>query len=349
MIALQHGFRDRNTREPGLMMDIDNNIFDIQNRNRQGRVLDTPSRNWVYRLLPRRFWPYAQLARYDRPIGWQLLLWPCWWSAALAAVVCAKAGMKPECIPPLLWHLVLFLVGAIAMRGAGCTYNDLVDQRIDGVVERTRSRPLPSGQVSRLQAVLFMVLQSLAGLLVLTQFNCLTIILGLASLVIVALYPFMKRVIDWPQLFLGLAFNWGALLGWTASTGSLDWPPVLLYLGAIFWTIGYDTIYAHQDKEDDALIGIRSTARLFGRKTKPALFCLYGLMLVFTVSAFAIARIPMITLSGVILAATHMFYQIKALDIDRPDACLRLFRSNSNVGVLIFLGLVLSILWITVV
>lgn len=308
--------------------------------------MDAPAGHWVYRLLPLWLWPYAQLARWDRPIGWQLLLWPCWWSAALAAAgSCAESHMIPECFRLLLWHLVLFFIGAVAMRGAGCTYNDLVDQRIDEAVKRTRSRPLPSGQVSRTQAVVFIALQSLIGLFVLVQFNRFTIILGFVSLVIVAFYPFMKRVTDWPQLFLGLAFNWGALLGWTASNGNLDWPPVLLYLGAIFWTAGYDTIYAHQDKEDDALVGMRSTAQLFGTKTKPALFCLYGLMFIFTMTAFILVHIPLIALSGVIFAVVHMFYQIKVLDIDKPDVCLRLFKSNSIIGWLVFLGLVSGNLW----
>jgi len=328
------------------MINKDDPITDVQSQTRQGRVQDAPSGHWVYQLLPRGLWPYAQLARWDRPIGWQLLLWPCWWSAVLSLAVAAQSEISLSSLGPLLWHMVLFLVGAIAMRGAGCTYNDLVDRDIDNAVARTRSRPLPSGQVTGKQAVIFMLLQCLAGLVVLIQFNRFTIILGMASLAIVALYPFMKRITDWPQLFLGLAFNWGALLGWTAATGSLAWPPVLLYIGAIFWTIGYDTIYAHQDKEDDAIIGVRSTARLFDKQTKPALLVFYSLMLLCTTAALVLACLPLIALSGVVFAGVHMFYQIKVLDIHNPDACLWLFKSNTVIGLLLFLGILLGNLWL---
>lgn len=327
-------------------MSTNKHIPDIQRPNMQGHVMDAPSGHWVYHLLPARLWPYAQLARWDRPIGWQLLLWPCWWSATLAAAASAKSGTTHECIAPWLWHLLLFLIGAIAMRGAGCTYNDIVDHQIDAAVERTRSRPLPSRQVNRRQAACFMALQLLAGLLVLVQFNLFTICLGLASFILIICYPFMKRLTDWPQLFLGLVFNWGALIGWTAANAGLDWPPVLLYIGAIFWTVGYDTIYAHQDKEYDSLIGVRSTARLFGKQTKLALACFYSLMILFTTYAFILAGIPLIALTGVIFATIHMFYQIKVLDIHSPDACLWLFRSNTVVGLLIFLGLMLGGLWV---
>jgi 4-hydroxybenzoate polyprenyltransferase len=253
----------------------------IQSREAQGRVADAPSRHWVYRALPRSAWPYAQLARWDRPIGWQLLLWPCWWSAALASTEHARVGEPFMSLLPSPWHLLLFLVGSIAMRGAGCTYNDLVDENIDAQVERTRSRPLPSGQVTRRQAWAFLAIQALLGLVVLLQFNWFTVALGLASLVVVAVYPFMKRITNWPQLVLGLAFSWGALMGWAAAFGSLGMPALLLYCGAVLWTVGYDTIYAHQDKEDDALVGVRSTARLFGGRTKQWLYSLYGGALAF--------------------------------------------------------------------
>ncbi len=240
----------------------------VQTRDAQGRVADAPSGHWVYRALPRSFWPYAQLARWDRPIGWQLLLWPCWWSAALAASAYARPSDGFASLIPSPWFLVLFLVGAIAMRGAGCTYNDIVDAGIDAKVERTRSRPLPAGKVSRRQAWAFLLLQGLAGLAVLVQFNGFAILLGICSLAVVAIYPFMKRLTNWPQLVLGLAFSWGALMGWAAEFGDVSRPAVLLYLGSIFWVVGYDTIYAHQDKEDDALVGVKSPARLFGDATK---------------------------------------------------------------------------------
>jgi 4-hydroxybenzoate polyprenyltransferase len=320
----------------------------IQSRAGQGRVADAPSGHWVYSALPRRLWPYAQLARWDRPIGWELLLWPCWWSAALAASAHARMGEPLLSLLPSPWHLALFLVGAIAMRGAGCTFNDLADQKIDAAVERTRSRPLPSGQVSRRQAWLFLVLQALVGLAVLLQFNRFTILLGMASLAVVAIYPFMKRFTNWPQLFLGLAFSWGALMGWAAEFGELGAPAVLLYCGSILWVIGYDTLYAHQDKEDDALVGVGSTARLFGESTWSWLIVLYGGALMFIATAFAIAQVPLPALAGLAAAGIHMARQIRVLDIDDPDQCLRLFRSNGSVGLLIFLGLIGGALWMAI-
>ena len=318
----------------------------IQSRAAQGRVADAPSGHWVYRVLPRWLWPYAQLARWDRPIGWQLLLWPCLWSAAMAASAFPRPGDPLLTLLPTPWTLLLFLVGAIAMRGAGCTYNDLVDENIDNQVERTRSRPLPSGKVTRKQAWLFLLLQALVGLAVLLQFNSFAIPLGLCSLAVVAIYPFMKRFTNWPQLGLGLAFSWGALMGWAVEFGDLDGPAIMLYIGSILWVIGYDTIYAHQDKEDDALVGVRSTARLFGENTKAWLAGLYGGALACFAIAFASAQVPVPALAGLIAAGAHMARQITRLDIDNPDQCLRLFRSNNQVGWLIFLGLIGGALWV---
>lgn len=320
----------------------------IQSRGEQGRVADAPSGHWVYRALPRALWPYAQLARWDRPIGWWLLMWPCWWSAALAASADAVPGELLSQTLPSPWHLLLFLIGAIAMRGAGCTYNDIADRDIDEKVARTRSRPLPSGKVSIRQTWVFLIAQALVGLAVLLQFNSFAIIVGLASVVPVAIYPFMKRITDWPQLFLGLAFSWGALMGWAAHFGSLELAPLLLYFGSILWVIGYDTLYAHQDKEDDALVGVRSTARLFGANTKRWLVALYGGALLFFFVAFANAAVPMPALAGLLAAGAHMARQIRALDIDDPDQCLALFKSNSTVGWLIFLGLLGGGVWATI-
>ena len=303
-----------------------------------GRVADAPSHNFVYRVLPRWLWPYAQLARWDRPIGWQLLMWPCFWSSALAA----NADGAPDggfSLELKLAHLILFFIGAVAMRGAGCTYNDLVDHRIDLQVARTRSRPLPSGRVSRLQAKVFMALQALVGLVVLLQFNTFTIWLGFASLAIVAIYPFAKRFTDWPQFFLGLAFSWGALMGWAGVYGSLGWPALWLYCAAILWTIGYDTIYAHQDKEDDALVGVRSTARLFGEHTKIWLSAIYGAALLFFIAAFMTAHAGLFAYLGLLVAAVMLAWQILVLDIDNPDQCLKLFKFNNRVGFIIFVGL----------
>ena len=315
----------------------------VQKEGVRGRVFDAPSGHWVYHFLPRSLWPYAQLARWDRPIGWKLLMWPCFWSVILAMDAKGFASASHSYPVALaIWYLFLFFIGAVAMRGAGCTWNDLVDQKIDNKVERTRSRPLPSGQVSRLQAKIFMGLQCLVGLLVLVQFNLFSIILGVSSLAIVAIYPFMKRVTYWPQFFLGLAFNWGALMGWATIYGRLDYAPLSLYFGSILWTIGYDTIYAHQDKEDDAIVGVRSTARLFGEKTKAALVVLYGGFVLLSLAAFLLAGVPTLAYLGLLLAAIHMFYQIITIDIDNNSECLRLFKSNSTVGCLIFLGLVLG-------
>ncbi|GGE91797.1 4-hydroxybenzoate octaprenyltransferase [Stappia taiwanensis] len=298
-----------------------------------GQVADAVKGHWVDRRAPAWLRPYARLARWERPIGWWLLLWPCLWSSALAAIAAGAPWPNP-------WHLLLFLIGAVAMRGAGCTYNDLVDQDIDAKVARTRSRPLPSGQVSPLQAKLFMIAQALTGLLVLVQFNSFTIMLGFASLAVVAVYPFMKRVTSWPQLFLGFAFSWGALMGWAAEFGSLAWSPILLYAGGILWTIGYDTIYAHQDKEDDALVGVHSTARLFGDWTKPALALLYGGATVLFALAFSLADAGPAAFAGLALGLLHLLWQIVTLDIDDPDQCLKLFRSNGRYGWVLFLGLV---------
>lgn len=306
-----------------------------------GRVYDAPSDNWVYKVLPRAAWPYAQLARWDRPIGWQLLMWPCFWSSALAANRAAEVNALS--VGLFVFHLFLFFVGSVAMRGAGCTYNDLVDHDIDNEVARTRSRPLPSGRVNRFEAKTFLAVQALVGLLVLLQFNGFAIALGIVSLAVVAVYPFAKRFTDWPQFFLGLAFSWGGLMGWAAMFGSLAWAPVLLYVGSVAWTIGYDTIYAHQDKEDDALVGVRSTARLFGDNTKLWLAGLYGLTLVLLLLAYVAAGAGFLAYLGLIVAAVMFAWQILVLDIDNPDQCLALFKSNTRVGAVIFVGLLLSL------
>ncbi|AHK43600.1 MULTISPECIES: 4-hydroxybenzoate octaprenyltransferase [Ensifer] len=306
-----------------------------------GRVHDAPSNNWVYRVLPRALWPYAQLARWDRPIGWQLLMWPCLWSVALASGTAAAAGQFS--LGRFVFHSFLFIAGAIAMRGAGCTFNDIVDHDIDMEVARTRSRPLPSGRVSRFQAKAFMVLQALVGLVVLLQFNAVTIWLGILSLGLVAIYPFAKRFTDWPQFFLGLAFSWGAIMGWSAEFGTLSFAPVLLYGAAIAWTIGYDTIYAYQDREDDELIGVRSTARRFGDNPRPWLIGLYGLAIALMLLAFLAAGAGLFAYLGLLIAAVLLIYQILVLNIHDPSQCLALFKFNGVVGLIIFAGLVAAL------
>jgi 4-hydroxybenzoate polyprenyltransferase len=299
-----------------------------------GRVADATG-NWVDTTAPDWLKPYLRLTRLDRPIGWWLLLLPCWWSAALAAVANGAWGPNP-------WHVVLFLVGAIVMRGAGCTWNDWVDRDIDAQVERTRSRPIPSGQISPRAALLFLVAQALVGLLVLVQFNGFAVGVGIASLAIVAIYPFMKRVTYWPQIFLGLAFSWGALIGWAAACGRLEWPAILLYAGSIAWVIHYDTIYAHQDREDDALVGLKSTALLFGDRTKPALALFSAAAVLLIALAGFVANAGLVFALGLVVFAAHLAWQIARIDLSDPDSCLRMFRSNRDAGLILFAALVLD-------
>jgi 4-hydroxybenzoate polyprenyltransferase len=292
-----------------------------------GRVADATG-NWVDSLAPVYSRPYLRLARLDRPIGSWLLLMPCWWSVGLA-------GMHDGRFPSV-WHIILFFIGAFAMRGAGCTWNDLVDRHLDGLVERTRSRPIPSGQVTVTQATIFMLAQALVGLLVLIQFNRFTVVTGLASLLVVAVYPYMKRITYWPQIFLGLAFSWGALMGWPAAFGRLDWPALVLYAGSISWVIGYDTIYAHQDREDDLLIGIKSTALLFGERTPQMLATFYTGAVALIAAAGLMAGGGLVFAAGLIGFAAHLAWQITRLDIDDPAYCLVLFKSNRDAGLILF-------------
>ncbi len=297
-----------------------------------GRVADSTG-NWVDTLAPAWARPYLRLARADRPIGAWLLLLPCWWSAGLAAI----AAGQPY---PKAWHVLLFFVGAFVMRGAGCTWNDIVDRDLDAKVARTRSRPIPSGQVSVKAAAAFLLAQALVGLLVLVQFNSFTILTGVASLAIVAVYPLAKRITWWPQIVLGLAFSWGALMGYAAVFARLDAPALLLYAGSIAWVIGYDTIYAHQDREDDALIGVKSTARLFGARTRLALICFYALAVVLIGLSGAAAGAGPVFVLGCVFFGAHLGWQIERLDIDDPDLCLRLFKSNRDAGLILFAALV---------
>ena len=298
-----------------------------------GRVADATG-NWVDGLAPPFARPYLRLARLDRPIGSWLLLMPCWWSVGLA-------GMRVEQFPSL-WHVVLFFIGAFAMRGAGCTWNDLVDRNLDRLVERTRSRPIPSGQVTVAEATAFMVAQALIGFLVLIQFNRFTVFTGLASLLVVAIYPFMKRITYWPQIVLGLAFSYGALMGWPAAFGRLDWPAIVLYAGSISWVIGYDTIYAHQDREDDLLIGIKSTALLFGENTRPMLAGFYCGAVVLIGIAGLTAGGRLIFVLGLIAFAAHLAWQVVRLDINDSAYCLKLFKSNRDAGLILFGAMLLE-------
>jgi 4-hydroxybenzoate polyprenyltransferase len=298
-----------------------------------GRVADATG-NWVDGFAPPFLRPYLRLARLDRPIGSWLLLIPCWWSVGLT-------GIRTNHFPSL-WHIVLFLIGAFAMRGAGCTWNDLVDRDLDGLVERTRSRPIPSGQVTVAEATAFMMLQALIGFLVLIQFNRYTVVTGICSLLVVAIYPFMKRITYWPQIVLGLAFSYGALMGWPAAFGRLDWPALVLYAGSICWVIGYDTIYAHQDREDDLLIGIKSTALLFGEETRPMLAKFYAASVVLIGFAGLMVGGRFIFVLGLIGFAAHLAWQVTQLDINDSARCLKLFKSNRDAGLILFGAMLLE-------
>lgn len=297
-----------------------------------GRVADAPRGNWVDRYAPAGVRPYLQLARADRPIGGWLLMWPCWWSAGLAATAAGRAY-------PDLWHLALFLVGAHVMRGAGCVWNDFLDRKIDAEVERTRSRPLPSGRVSAKAALAFMVALALTGLVVLLQLNAFSIGLGIASLGIVAVYPLMKRVTSWPQAVLGLAFAWGGLMGWAVERGALAAPAFALYAAAIVWTIGYDTIYAVQDARDDPAAGVKSTARLFGARVREGVSILYLLAVVAAALALRLAGAGVLSWIGLSAFALHLVWQTRKLATPDAPTALMLFRSNRDAGLLLFAGL----------
>jgi 4-hydroxybenzoate polyprenyltransferase len=307
-------------------------------------VSDAAAGNWVDRLAPAWSRPYLRLSRADRPIGTWLLLLPCFWGVGLAAAAGSPRAWD-------LWIVAGCALGAFLMRGAGCTWNDITDREFDAAVARTRSRPIPSGQVTVRQAYLWMLVQALLAALILFTYNRATIGLGIASLGLVAIYPFAKRFTWWPQVFLGLAFNWGALLAWAAHTGSLGLAALLLYAAGIAWTLFYDTIYAHQDKEDDALIGVKSTARLFGARTKPWLRAFLALSVSLFALAALVALVPagasvprlMLVLAGVWGFGWHLAWQLARLDIDDPANCLRLFRANRDAGLIPVLFLAASL------
>lgn len=291
---------------------------------------DIAADDWIDRIVPAPARPYLRLARMDRPIGTWLLLIPCWWGTALATA--AILGPDPR---QSLIYAVLFAVGSLVMRGAGCTWNDILDRDFDARVARTATRPIPSGAVSVKQAIVFLAAQLLVGLAVLLYFNAFTIVIAISSLLLVALYPLMKRITYWPQAFLGVTFNWGALVGWAAVTGSLDLPVLLLYAAGIAWTLGYDTIYAHQDKEDDALIGVKSTALKFGANTRPWLWFFYALAVILLVAAFWTAGLQWTAYPFLAYAAFQLARQAATVDLDDPADCLAKFKSNRYAGLLV--------------
>ncbi|MDA5093317.1 4-hydroxybenzoate octaprenyltransferase [Aliiroseovarius sp. KMU-50] len=308
-----------------------------------GQVADAYQGNWVDHWAPEWSRPYLRLSRADRPIGTWLLLIPCWWGLLLAAGQSGRFGLYD------LWIALGCAIGSFLMRGAGCTWNDITDRKFDAAVERTKSRPIPSGQVSVRGAVIWMGLQALISLGILLTFNPAAIALGFLAVIPVLIYPFAKRFTWWPQAFLGIAFNWGALLAWVAHRGQLEWPAVALYLAGISWTLFYDTIYAHQDKDDDALIGVKSTARLFGEKTRQWLM----LFMILTIVMMALAVVQAMgarNILSLVLAlgapwamGWHLAWQMRVLDINDPDNCLRLFRANRNAGLIPVLFLAVSL------
>jgi 4-hydroxybenzoate polyprenyltransferase len=296
----------------------------------QASPADAIAHSWVEHVSP-RLRPWLQLMRLDRPIGTWLLYWPCVFGLILGAAAEERRFTEWRDFE----YLGLFGIGALVMRGAGCTFNDIIDRRIDAAVARTRGRPIASGAISATQALIFLAAQCLVGLLILLQLNWFSVFLGASSLLLVAAYPFMKRITWWPQAWLGLTFNWGALLGFTAQTGRIDAAVLMLYAGLFFWTLGYDTIYAHQDRDDDALVGVKSTARLFGADSKKWILRFYA-------AAFTLMLASGFTehtgwpFGLVILAAgAHLLWQVRALNIDDADNCLHVFRSNRETGALI--------------
>ncbi|PIE16889.1 MAG: 4-hydroxybenzoate octaprenyltransferase [Rhodobacterales bacterium] len=310
-----------------------------------GQVSDAVADNWVDRFAPPWTRPFLRLSRADRPVGTWLLVLPCWWGVLLAGWAGEDFGLFD------VWIILGCGIGAWLMRGAGCTWNDITDRKIDAQVARTRSRPIPSGQVSVKAALIWMGVQALIAFAVLLSFNQAAIWLGISSLGLVVIYPFAKRFTWWPQMFLGLAFNWGALLGWTAHSGRLEWPAVLLYAAGISWTLFYDTIYAYQDTEDDALIGVKSTARLFGDNPRRILRAFMVLTVLFLAAAIILALpdqanplVTVLALGGPWGVGWHLTWQLSRLETDRPDTCLKLFRSNRDCGLIFVLFLAVSLM-----
>ncbi|WP_299378352.1 4-hydroxybenzoate octaprenyltransferase [uncultured Kiloniella sp.] len=307
--------------------------------NASDNASDIANDRLIIRISPAWIRPYLRLARLDRPIGTWLLLFPCWWSMLLAT---SAPGYQIGSPFAPLYFMALFAIGALTMRGAGCTINDMADREYDKKVARTATRPLASGELSMRQAVAFLALQLTIGLAVLSQFNTYTIILAASAILLVICYPFMKRITYWPQAWLGLTFNWGALVGWAAVRGDLSLPPLLIYIGGIAWTLGYDTIYAHQDKEDDALVGVKSTALKLGNKTKHWLVLFYSICTLCFAAAGFIMGLQWPFWLGIAGLASHFFWQVTTVQIDDPADCLNKFKSNRNIGWIFLAGIYLA-------
>lgn len=306
-----------------------------QTNSRPGDAVpgDAVPGGWVDRWLPAPLRPWARLMRLDRPVGVWLLLWPCWWSTMLAVTDTGLRPWSPELLPVLL----AFGVGALVMRGAGCAVNDIWDRDIDARVARTAGRPIASGAIGVPGAIVLVIALGLVGLAILLTFTSRTIVVAVLSLPLVLLYPLAKRVTHWPQAVLGIVFNWGALLGWPAVTGQYPgWPALMLYLGCVCWTLGYDTIYAHMDRADDTAAGVKSSALALGDRTKPFLSVIYAAALTFWAVAGHACDLHWPFFAGLALAATHFAWQLTRLDIDNPANCLRIFRSNVQFGWIMF-------------
>lgn len=298
---------------------------------------DAVQQHWSLRVLPRWARPFGRLMRLERPIGWQLLFWPCAFGSMLASSATDGA---------IRWdHLILFFIGSIVMRGAGCTLNDIADRDIDAKVARTAERPIPSGEVSAKAATIFLVLQLFVGLAILLIFNLFTIAVGIASLALIAIYPFMKRITNWPQVVLGLVFAWGGLVGWSAQMGSLDLPALLLYVACVIWIVGYDTIYAFQDLEDDAIAGVGSSAQALGERAPLFVAICYVATVVLISAAYLSVSVGIFAFVGLALAAAQMSWQVLTMDINDKAGCLARFKSNNLVGLLIMLGLLADVLF----
>ena len=298
---------------------------------------DAVHANWVTHMPP-PLRPWLQLMRLDRPVGTWLLLWPCIFGLLLGAAAEERRFLEWRDY----YYVILFGIGALVMRGAGCAFNDIIDRDIDAQVARTRGRPIPSGAITPKQARILLAGLCLVGLIILLQFNWFAVALGAASLLLVAAYPFMKRITWWPQAWLGLTFNWGALLGFAAQTGRLDLGVAMLYAGLIFWTLGYDTIYAHQDKDDDELIGVKSTARLFGADSRKWILRFYAIAFTLILAAGFTEHAGWPFAFVMLAAGAHMLWQVRQLNINNPENCLAVFRSNRDTGALIALAFLLA-------
>ena len=313
----------------------------------EGRVSDAKITNWVANYCPLWSRPFLRLSRIDRPIGSWLLLIPCWWGL-LIALLYKKGSLLTF---DVFWIAFVCLLGSVLMRGAGCTWNDITDKDLDSQVARSKSRPLAAGLISLQASIIWLIIQLILSGLLLFTLNWYAIGIGIFSLLLVVIYPFAKRFTWWPQIFLGLAFNWGILLSWVAYTESLNMTPVFLYISGICWTLFYDTIYAHQDKQDDLMVGIKSTALRFGEQTKSWLYLfLLGIVVFNFLTIWLIfLRIDNIFIFGIccfgsFVMGLHLFFQIQKLDINNPENCLILFRSNRDTGIIFVVALCVAVL-----